>query len=488
MARHSEVDWHPVPPRGSPSSPADPGPEAPDGGPVWRIWPVLAILGTGVALYAFFLYSEHVKITFGFFSHPPIYGLWGPRIAPLALWVLPTGLVLAALGWAYTSARRIPSWLALPVLIAAGVATSAAVNVVRGGTWGLVRGAQTSQKVPYVSSDVHFVYRYGVRGFVENFLALTSVFHSYNSRTHPPGVLVLLYALFRLLGRSDPARVATAIAVLGMLGAVAAWAIARALDNERSGRIAAVLFVASPGPLLLAYTNMDLVFAAAFGASIAMFLLAIRYHTTVWSSTAWAVGAGAVVGLATILTFATIFVVLAATIAVLIQVRGIGNMVRLLGSAAVGALAVLAAARIVTGLDMVAIYHHLPEVSKPYDPYWIVASPVAWLIYAGLPVAALGVAGLFIKVPGARRPILAGALALIMVVWGALPTGVTHLRPGEVERTWAFLFPVLAACAAPIVERWSRRAGRWSGAVIAALVLVSVAQAVLIQAFWDTLF
>ncbi len=129
----------------------------------------------------------------------------------------------------------------------------------------------------------------------------------------------------------------------------------------------------------------------------------------------------------------------------------------------------------------------MPEVATPFDPYWILASPAAWLIWCGLPLAALGVAGLVIKVPGARRPVLPLALVIVMFVYCALPADVNGLRPGEVERTWAFLYPMLAAAAGPVVDRWTRGAGRWSGAIVAALVVISVAQTALIQALWDNL-
>ncbi len=108
-------------------------------------------------------------------------------------------------------------------------------------------------------------------------------------------------------------------------------------------------------------------------------------------------------------------------------------------------------------------------------------------MWAGLPLAALSVAGLLIKVPGARRPILPIALVLIMVVWVGLPTEITKLRPGEVERTWAFVYPVMAAVVGVVVDRWKRGKGRWSGAIVAGLVLLSVAQTVVLQSLWDNL-
>jgi hypothetical protein len=80
-------------------------------------------------------------------------------------------------------------------------------------------------------------------------------------------------------------------------------------------------------------------------------------------------------------------------------------------------------------------------------------------------------------------------LVVIMLVWVNLPPSVTGLRPGETERTWAFLYPMLAAAAAAVVTRWLDRASpARRGTAIATLVVIGVAQTVLIQSLWDTLF
>jgi hypothetical protein len=440
--------------------------------------------GTGVALFAVYVLSQfRSPIGYGYFTHPPIYGIWEPTLDSLALATIPAGVGLAAAGWGFTSSRRVPTWLGLLIILMCGVATAAAIGLVRGDWHDLVRGVSTSPNAPYYTSDLHFVYEYGVRGFVERHPDMTAEFHSYNSKTHPAGVHLMLYALFKIFGASHTLRITTAIAILALSAAGAAWLMGRTLGGERAGRIAAVLFVAAPGPLMLAYTGMDAVFATFMSTAAALFVLAIHRR-----SAPVATAAGAVLAAGTITTFATVFIGLAATVAVLVQARGVRDAVRLLGSAAAGGLAVLVLARLVLGFDVWAAYQSSPTAGRAYDPYWIIASPSAWLIWAGLPLAALGIAGLMVKVPGARRPVLPIALVLIMVVWATLPTEVTKLRPGEVERTWAFLYPVLAAVAGPVVDHWTRGGSRrWSGAVVAGLTALSVAQAVLLQSLWDNL-
>jgi hypothetical protein len=331
------------------------------------------------------------------------------------------------------------------------------------------------------ASDLHYVYEFGVRGFAERHPELTHVFHSWNSRTHPPGGLVLLSVLFRVFGNAHAVWITSAIALLGMCSAVSAWSMGRTLGGERSGRISAVLLVAAPGPLLLAYTSMDAVYATLLSGSAALFLFAVHR-----SSPRWAVLAGAALGVTAYFTYAVSFVALAAGLAILVEPPRV-RAFRLIGAAAAGGLAALLMERVVLGFDLLGSYGSVPGASRAYDPYWVFGAPTAVLIFAGLPLAGIGVAGLFARQADGRRAVLPLALVAIMLIWFALPSDITHLRPGEVERTWAFVYPVLAACAGPVVDRWTRRKGKWSGAVVAALVVVSVAQAVVIQALWDTL-
>ena len=453
--------------------------------PRWRFWPLVAMAATGVALYAFWMWSQTLPpIGFGYFARPPIYGQLIPIWDGLALAVIPAGVLLAGIGWIITSWRRMPTWLALALVVLAGVVTATAVNLVRGQVGDLTRGVSTDPTSPYYTSDLHFMYELGPREFVERHAELNARFHSASTKTHPAGVMVFLYLLFRAFGASHSLRIAVAIAVVAFLSAVSAWLIGRTLAGERAGRIAAVLFAAAPAPLMMAYSNLDTVFTMPLTLSVALFVLAVDRRS--WRVAA---AAGAVLGLATLMTLATSFIVFAATVALVVQ-TGWRTALRSLAAAAAGGAAVLALAWLVLGLDILASYQQSPKIGHPYQWYWLLGSPAAWLIYAGLPLAALGIYGLFRKMPGAGRPVLVLVLVLVMVVWAGLPAQLTKLRPGEVERTWMFLYPMVAATAGVVVDRWTAGFGRrWlRGAVVAGLVLLSVGQAVFIQGLYENFY
>jgi hypothetical protein len=452
----------------------------------WRYWPPLAILGMAVVLISFVLFSKASMVMVNrLFSHPPLYGRFRPEFSiPLALWLIPAGLLLAAIAWVVTSARRIPSWLALALIVAGAWLTSIAVNLVRGDKRELYEGVSTNLNAPYYTRDLHFVDQYGVRGFVEHFPALIKQLGAYNGKTHPPGVQVLLWTVSKVVG-DHPFRFATVLALVSLLTALGAWAMARSYGGERAGRIAAVLAVAAPGPLMLAYTNMDVIFAAFFSISAALFVVGSRRR-----SLALTAAAGVVAGFAAFLTYATAFLVMAAAVAVVVETRSLRQTLRLLAAAAAGGFAVLVVLRLALGYDLLACYRAMARSGGHFYPYWMAGHPASMLLWAGLPLAALGLAGLIIKVPDARRPVLPLVLIVAMLVWGLLPPTVTSLRQGEVERTWAFLYPMLAASAGPVVARWtdSTRLSRiWAGSVVFVLVMISVAQAGFLQALWDNL-
>lgn len=454
------------------------------GSKVWRWFPPLAILGLAGVLAAFVYFSEPIhRYPMDRFPKLPFYGPFVPHFAaPLGLWLIPAGLLLGAVAWVVTSARRMPSWLALTLIVTAGWLTSIAVNLVRGDRRELYQGVSTSPNVTYYTRDMHFVDEYGVRGFVEHFPSLIKIVGTYNSKTHPPGVQVLLWSISKVTG-DHPFRFASVLAIISLLTALGAWAMGRSYGGERAGRIAAVLAVAAPGALMMAYTNMDVIFAAFFSVCAALIVVGARRR-----SLALTAAGGALAGLTTFLTYATAFLVLAAACAIVLETRNVRQALRLLAAAAVGGVAALAILRVTLGFDLLACYQEIARSSGEFFPYWMVGHPAAVLIWAGAPLAALGLTGLFVRVPGARRPILPLILIVEMFIWGLLPPVVTSLRQGEVERTWSFLYPMLAVSAGPVISYWidSLRLNRIrAGAVVFALVALSVAQAGLIEALWN---
>jgi hypothetical protein len=459
----------------------------------WRWWPVVWITAVGIILAAFCLYSRPPYVApIPHFPRLPLYGNYLPTFSRLGWWLIPAGLLLAAIAWAAIS-TRVRTWVALTLIVLGGWVASIAVNLLRGHPSALIHGVSTKRigvgpglkTGASYTTDLHFVDDLGVRGFVQHFSSMQTQFNSWNIRTHPPGTEVMLWVFYKLAGPGHPFRFATVLAVVSLLAAVGAYALGRAYGGERAGRIAAVLTVATPSLLMLSYTNVDVIFATFFTAAAALCVLGAQRRSLPLTA-----AAGAVLGLTTFMTYATVFLALAMAIAIAVETRSLRQIVRLGLATIAGAGAVLAILWVTLGFDVISTYQQLPRSPGKYYQYFIAGHPASVLVSAGLPLAALGLAGLVIKVPGARRPILPLALVAIMFVWGILPPTVTALRQGEVERTWAFLYPLLAAAAAPVIDRWigsARMRAAWAGAIVGLLILITVAQAGVIQALWDNI-
>ncbi|HZD97093.1 MAG TPA: hypothetical protein VE132_02915, partial [Micromonosporaceae bacterium] len=170
----------------------------------WRYWPIVAMVVAAGVLIGVGFWSQTVPpLPFGAFSHRPIYGVFKPTVSPLALTLVPAGLLFAGTAWVVTSSRRLPTWLALGLTVVTALFTAVAVALVRGNWHQLIQGVSTKRGT-YYTTDLHFVARYGIRGFVRNYPILEPKLHSYNGKTHPPGVQIFLWVIYKISGHGYP--------------------------------------------------------------------------------------------------------------------------------------------------------------------------------------------------------------------------------------------------------------------------------------------
>jgi hypothetical protein len=197
--------------------------------------------------------------------------------------------------------------------------------------------------------------------------------------------------------------------------------------------------------------------------------------------------AGAAIGLLSFFTYAVSFLTL---FGVLYAARqGEARMVlRRLGAAALGGVAALAVLRLALGFDLWASYRAGYEVLLGFPGrrlywYWLFGSVAAWLTFAGLPIAALGARELV-----RRRPWYLLSVLIPLACFYILPERVSHIIPGELERTLEFVYPFAAIAAAAWFVRWEKHRGAQSPTWAARLVAIAALQTVLIEAvyrmFW----
>jgi hypothetical protein len=390
-------------------------------------------------------------------ASPPFVMVWGPRLHLLALVAVAAATLAIPLAPRLARVRR-------PASFAVGVAVLAlvlglALNLARSGThdWDAVfdlhRGGSFEAANEYLAGLPAL--SYGTGFYLDRFAELVPAL-PVNVAGHPPGPLLLVHAL----GITTAAGAAALCIGAGAFGAPLTYVLGRTLGGEREARVAALLFAVSPLTLLFGVTSFDYLFATC-GLAAAWLLASGRLV------------AGAIaLALASLMSWALLAV---GAWAALVTWRRRG------GRAAVTLAAACAGAWIALNTGLAAAYGYDPigtlratggvyrsgvAAVRPHA-FWAFGSPVAWGAMLGVPIAA-----------GALRALARGAdaaVALAIVVAIAAAAGFTK---AETERIWLFLVPLACVAAAPLLAR----------ARIGALVAACVAQALVVEVLFDTIW
>jgi methylthioxylose transferase len=407
---------------------------------------------------------------------PPLFAKVHPSIGP---WL---ALALAIGGLAWLAVRRLvhaPTPVFLVTLVAGGWAFAV---VLAAQAHGLADVSAPFRRPLDYWANVPLVEAIGPRVFAERFADLVPQL-SLHARTHPPGGVLVLWAVARATGRNVTAA-SLLVSFVGALGVVPTYAMAREVYGRRAARAAAALFAFSPGVLLFSATSMDAVFMTVVGCALAALVRAPR-------SDGWAFVGGVLAAIALCFTFGALSLALVGLGVGLLAVRrgrGIpgqawrvarrGAMV--LAGAGVGAVAVWAA----SGLDLPAVFRanlsahlHDPSRARSYL-YWLFADVPAFLVAAGLAQSALLIAETRARWRD-RRP------GLETVAWGTLAVlAVSGLFRGEVDHIWLFLMPLVAAPAGAALA--ARDATAPPRSALTAPLGASMAQATIMQVLLST--
>jgi len=383
---------------------------------------------------------------------PPIMGDWVWRVDARAL--LPLAVGGAVAWWGPLVAARAP-WRAVPWLsaaTAAGWATSLA----------LVDG--WSRLTFPVALPGHY---YGDVAKITSPGAFLSTFVADHARygthvqAHPPGFVLLLWAMQRLGLRGAGWEAALVVAV-GAAGVAAVLVAVREVAGTEVARRAAPFCALAPVALMVATTE-DAFFAGLGAGAVALIVLATGRSGR--RADLLAVAGGLLFGATLMCSYGLVFLALPA---VLVAVHR--RTVRPLVLAAIVAAAVLLAFLpfgfwYLAGALMTS-HHYVDGVARG-RPYW-------YFVWANL--AALGVLlGPAVTVAAVRLRdrrvwlLVGGAVAAITIA------DVSGMSKGEVARIWLpFALWVLPAGAA-LATRGVARTRAWLGAQAAFALLVQVA-------------
>ena len=361
--------------------------------------------------------------------YPPSLGNLDVAAHPLLLVAVPAFAAAVALAPRLLDPRLRPAAVAT-ALLASTLVLRLALAAGRGGTgaWDRVFDRERSfeadnEYLPALSS-----LDYGTRFFLDRFAELVPSFPVHVAG-HPPGLLLVMDAL----QITTPARLAALCIGVGALSAPLTYALARAVLAEPAARLAGLLMALSPGALMFGVTSADAIYCTL--GLLAAWPLA---HA---SGRARLLGA---VVLAAVSLFAWSLLAVGAW-AAFVALRREGWRSALALAAVCGAvlLAFHGAFAAATGFDPVGTIRATEEVyragvasMRPYW-YWILGSPVGFLLVLGLPIAWLALRDLATGSPE--------ALAIFAVLAIAAVMGFTK---AETERIWLFFAPFVCLAAA----------------------------------------
>jgi Dolichyl-phosphate-mannose-protein mannosyltransferase len=389
---------------------------------------------------------------------PPSLVHWDPASSPLLAVPLAIGVVFVFLLPKLLGARRA---VFLGVLVAFVFATAVTLAMQDGhprnfagccDPGGVARAltAPIQRESDYLE-NVSVVRRYGVVGFDRAYPWLARPHRhrlSLRASTHPPGAVLSMWALAGLTG-DRPVAIALLIVAIAALAVLPTYAMARELHDERTARVACVLFAVCPIVLLYSATALDAVFMTVGACAMAALARAPR-------SAAWAAAAGVLTALALTMTYGLLALIpIGAGLFVLALRRLPRRVLAVRALVVVAALvATLLALKVFAGMDLWATFRQASRIQgeldaprlRPYG-YWVVGNPAAFLLMAGL-----GLAGLFVvqvvRAWRARHPGVETVLLVTMIA-----SALSGPLRGETEHLWMFFVPLLVAVAAPAVRR-----------------------------------
>lgn len=375
----------------------------------------------------------------------PLHARWGPDAGP----------ALIAAGAAALGARRAPvlaariRWRRLVWLAAGAAAAWSVALALIDGPGALTATLQTRfdylAALPLVGSPGTFVDR-----FPEDIGRFFG-----HVRTHPPGMVLLFWAL-RSVGLGGAGWAAAIVVAAGVAAVPAVLVGVREICDEDTARRAAPFLVFAPWTLWIT-TTADGLFAGVSAWAAALTILATGRRGR--AADAAAVAGGIALGLAAFLSYATVLVAAVGGVAIVARRR---IRVAVLVSAGVALVVAAFAAYGLWWTDALraSLAYHVSGAAgaRPYVYFAVLGNPAAFAIALGPAVAVA-----LCRLKDGRLWLPVGAALAAAVV-----ADLTGLSLGEVERLWLPFAVWVTAATASLREgagAWVTAQALWACAV-----------------------
>ena len=304
-----------------------------------------------------------------------------------------------------------------------------------------------------------------VIGFLRHYVA-NAPHHSVASRQHPPGPVLLVWAIHRI-GIHQPAVLGLILAAIGALSVPLVAIAVRSLCHEPAGRRLIPVLALAPYALWVA-VSVDAVTLTIAAAAITCAVIGSEPGRRAW----WVAGSGLLIGVAALFSYSAPWLAVSIIAIYFVRRRALLNAVT--GLAALVPLGLARAAGFVWPDGLTAAQADFSVRIGPERswPLWIALDLVVLLIAAGPTM-----------IPAARKirrtpgwPFVVGAT---LAVGFAVGSGLSR---GEVERSWLPFIPWLLVPAVAPERRPDRPGVVVAAAVPLGLITLGAAAAVILEA------
>lgn len=275
-----------------------------------------------------------------------------------------------------------------------------------------------------------------LRDFVDH-----SATQSIATRTHPPAPALLLW-LIEKLGVTRPEFIGILIAAFACLTVPLVTIAVRSLCGEVSARRLVPVLALAPYAVWVA-VSMDAVTMTIAAAGITCGVLASEHHRSGWSQTRWGLGAGILIGISALFSYAAPWLAISLICVYFVRRRPLLNLITGFG-----------------GLLPLFVFRAFGFIwtdgltSAQMDFSLRVGPQRSWLLWGFLDIVILLIAcgpAILITIKRVRLtpgwPFLVGAFGAVAFAIGS------GLARGEVERSWLPFYPwLLTAAVAPLLR------------------------------------
>ncbi|HOL78130.1 MAG TPA: glycosyltransferase family 39 protein [Candidatus Hydrogenedentes bacterium] len=329
-----------------------------------------------------------------------------------------------------------------------------------------IRGGSEGLTVAYSRQSYEYIGDIGrglsIRGLFKDYNKMHP-FLSMHSKVHPPGPVVVLWLLADLGAGRTPLGLSIATVFFGSLAVFPLYYWVRDVTDAMTAYAACLLYCLSPMAVLFTATSADILFMPFTLTALFLFWRAIN-GKSLW----YAVGAGIVYGIMSILSFSLIGIGSFFGLVGLWKLFSRDSRKHVIRTAALMAFSFLCFHVLLwlwSGFDVFECFRLAKEQFDldqanidrlgPRYPSWIwkILNPACWLFFAGIPVTVLCYR--FLREAKGQRKSLAWVFLLTFLALDFL-----YLARGEGERSAMYVLPFLLVPSATQLAFYVRQEGR----------------------------